>query len=358
MKAHKKPHKHRGRFSNIAGEPSKGFLARTLAMAGYSLFKRLTNRWVMMPALGGIIPERSHDLLVTWIGHATFLIQVGGLNILTDPLFGRPSFLFPRLTPPGISLQALPPLDVILISHNHWDHMEAVALSFLQPLLNERGGHVLVPEGDHHWFIKRGFKNVVGASWWQQQVKGAITYTFLPAHHWSQRGLFDRNRSLWGSWLIQSTDCTLYFGGDSAYGDHFREIADEFSTIDCALLPIGPCEPRHALKHSHMNAEEAGQAFVDLKANYFIPMHWGTFNFGIDDPLLPLKRLQNWWTYHHATIHAYELIVLKQGQSHLFNKAHLSQVRYNQETFSSYKQPGQTVSVNTQELKDLLPAED
>ena len=252
---------------------------------------------------------------ITWIGHSTFLIQIDGITILTDPIFGDASFLFKRIFPPGIALDTVIP-DYILLSHNHRDHMDATSL--LQ--LRHHNPHILVPAGDKKWFVHRNFERVEEKTWWQSTTinhnKSDLTFTFLPAHHWSQRSLFDRNKSLWGSWMIQYKGFTIYFAGDTAYSSHFTAIKREFPFIDVALMPIGPCEPRNSMAYSHMNAEQAGQAFIDLGAKNFIPMHWGTFYFGIDNFSQPLDRLFAWWQ-QQPQLDMKQLQILKIGQQWL-----------------------------------------
>lgn len=144
----------------------------------------------------------SHEPVITWIGHATFLIQTGGLNILTDPIFGNASHFFPRLLPPGLQIEQLPPIDLVLLSHNHRDHCDLASLAGLQKRNPQM--HLLVAAGDKKWLSKKGFPRIDEFEWWQNYSKDSVTLTFLPAHHWSAQGVFDRNLSLWGSWMIQS----------------------------------------------------------------------------------------------------------------------------------------------------------
>ncbi len=240
--------------------------------------------------------KRSVHPVITWIGHSTFLIQIAGINIITDPVFGHLGPFFKRLTEPGIALSAVPDIDYVLISHNHRDHMDATALKYLKQHPRTR---FLVPEGTKKWFDRRGFKRVYELTWWERgefvHNASSITFSFLPAYHWSARGLFDFNGSLWGSWMIGSNDQNIYFAGDTAYSNHFSAIRREFSSISCAILPIGPCEPRSWMSHSHVNAEEAGQAFLDLEARHFLPMHWGTYAFGTDQHYAPYERILAWW---------------------------------------------------------------
>lgn len=282
----------RNRFYNPAGESTpESLLLGTVP----SLFKSFTSRLFQKKPQPAAwlhpqqIPFRSQELSVTWIGHATFLIQVADLNILTDPVFGEVSTFFPRILAPGIHLDTLPSIDYVLISHNHWDHMDAASLTALKE--RHPSMQVLVPRGDKQWFTKRRF-TAHEYSWWESHTEKNATFSFLPSVHWSGRGLFDTNRSLWGSWMVRAADRAIYFAGDTAYGDHFKQIAHEHSPIDVALMPIGPCEPKEWMLRTHMDVERSLQAFDDLNANHFIPMHWGTFPFGNDQFDAPIAQLK------------------------------------------------------------------
>jgi len=288
------PAKKDGRFECSVHEVKEGFFWAT----ALSLIKSTIKRFRVHEQIDWLIPEnpveRSQDLAITWIGHSTVLIQVDGLNILTDPIFGAASVLFPRIIKPGIKLEQLPPIDAVLISHNHYDHMEASAIAYLAK--KNPSIKFLVPQGDKAWFLKRGIRNVFEFLWWEgHTVADKATCTFLPAIHWTQRRLRDRNKSLWGSWMIEVAGKRVYFGGDTAFGDHFKIIAQEYSSIDLAILPISPCEPRESMKHAHIDAQEAIQAFIALGAKQFIPIHWGTFRFGNEPAHLAIDRLVYGW---------------------------------------------------------------
>ncbi len=304
----------KGRFYNYAGEKKHHFLFSSLRMMLTCYIKGVRARKEEIEVwCSSCEPlERSQELALTWIGHSTFLIQIGGYNILTDPIFGNLP-LFKRIAPPGIAFQNLPPIDFVLISHNHRDHMDSATLKALfkyNPDIT-----FLVPQGDAEWFIQRGIKNVKEHMWWDAYLCTTgipLKLTFLPAFHWSQRSILDFNTSLWGSWMIECYDKRVYFAGDTAYAPHFKAIGEEFSSIDIALMPIGPCEPRAAMSYVHVSAEEAGQAFLDLGAYHFIPMHWGTYYFGVDAFDLPYKRLISWWT--NQRLYDKKLSVLKVGE--------------------------------------------
>jgi L-ascorbate metabolism protein UlaG (beta-lactamase superfamily) len=248
----------------------------------YHGFKQYRKLGVTQP---GNIYNPTADDSIWWIGHATFIIKLSGVVIITDPvLFSLP--MVHRLVSAAISFDNVPHVDYVLISHNHWDHLDQKSINLLFKKNNNLT--LLLPEGHAHKFKNSDIK-FIEFNWWQKLLHHDLTFVFLPAHHWSQSTLLDRNKSLWGSWLIQSSK-SVYFGGDTAYSDHFKEISN-FYDIDYALLPIGPCEPRELMCKSHMGPEESLVAFNDLKAKFLIPMHWGTFSFGLDDRNMAKNRL-------------------------------------------------------------------
>jgi len=315
------PQKSKNRFRNNAPNyRAESFLFETIPSIAQSIIARFnrnhydSTKWLMPPS---ILP-RSSSLQITWIGHATFLIQLNGYNIITDPVFGNifsPFFL--RLLSPGIAADLLPPIDYVLISHNHRDHMDKKSLY----MIKEKNPHVhiLVPQGDKAWFDYHNFAYNSEHTWWEEIViSPSLRFTFLPAVHWSQRYLFDQNRSLWGSWMISHDDQHIYFAGDTAYGDHFVQIAHEFQNIITALLPIGPGEPSAWMKHNHLNSETALQAFETLQADHFIPMHWGTFALGTDHGEEPIIRLQQAWKQKQNNLVNQTLHLAKAGEPILF----------------------------------------
>ncbi len=327
MKRLRKPHIRGGRFYNHKDENRCAFFLHSLQMLFryYALLKKKPSKgeacWVDITDT----LRCSINPVITWIGHASFLVQLGGVNILLDPIFGDVSFFYRRILPVGFSINQIPKIDFVLISHNHRDHMDAPSLLAIKK--QNESVTVLVPKGDKAWFDRRRFAQVHEHTWWEQrsfkihdQDSREIIFTFLPAAHWSQRGLFDQNRSLWGSWMIEWGDNQIYFGGDSCYSTHFTEISREFSDINMALLPVGPCEPRGWLKETHLGAEEAGQAFLDLGAQHMIPMHWGMFPFGVEHFDNPIKLMQLWWQKNQKNLKDRQLHCVKVGQPVLFDK--------------------------------------
>jgi L-ascorbate metabolism protein UlaG (beta-lactamase superfamily) len=173
---------------------------------------------------------------------------------------------------------------------------------------------LMVPQGDKGWLQAAGFPAVHEFTWWQEHGP----FTFLPARHWSQNGVFDCNKSLWGSWMIRHGNHSIYFAGDTAYSNHFSAIASEFNNITVALMPIGPCEPDPAMRKSHVDSAQAVQGFIDLQAHHFVPMHWGTFPFGTDHFATPIERLQAAWQKHGTALDGKKLCITKFGMPLMF----------------------------------------
>lgn len=225
---------------------------------------------------------------VTWIGHSTILLQLNGLNILTDPVLGlRASplgFAGPRrFSPPGLMLEQLPHIDFVLLSHNHYDHLDEWTVRRLN---RQPGGapQFLVPLGLRNWFVRRNIHKVTEMDWWESVAISGLNIHFVPAQHWSSRTLTDRNRSLWGGFVVDAADFRFYFAGDSGYSKDFADIGQRFPGISLAALPIGAYEPRWFMRNQHVNPAEAVQAFVDLGADCAFGIHWGCFEL-TDEPL-------------------------------------------------------------------------
>lgn len=224
---------------------------------------------------------------VTWVGHSTFLVQLGGLNILTDPHFtGRASplkFAGPeRLVKPGLALRDLPPLDLVLVSHNHYDHLDEGTVKWLAR--HHPKAVYAVPLGLRRWLQRRRVHNVVELDWWQAHAGHGFTVTAVPVQHFSGRTATDRNRTLWCGFVVEVDGRRLFFAGDTGYSKDFADIGERFAPVDLALLPIGAYEPRWFMRAMHVNPEEAVRIHREIGSRQSVAMHWGTFRL-TEEPL-------------------------------------------------------------------------
>ena len=233
--------------------------------------------------------------VVTFIGHATFLIQTTTGNILTDPMYSDRAGPFGLLGPrrvrqPAVRFDDLPPISTVLLSHNHYDHCDRPTLARLAKRFDPT---VITPLGNGALVKSTGLRKVEELDWWQAAKTSPFPLTLTPARHFSARTPFDRNRALWGGFTIDVADRRIYFAGDSAYAPFFREVRRRLGPIDLALLPIGAYEPRWFMQSVHMNPAEAVQAHLDLEAAESVAMHFGTFQLtteGIDEPVRALEQ--------------------------------------------------------------------
>ena len=227
-----------------------------------------------------------------WLGHASFFIRLKGKDILLDPVFGEPPFIS-RVTPVASPLDLLTNVDYVLLSHDHRDHtdentLRAIAARFPNAkYLAGLGSEDILTE----WTASTD--QVVTAGWFQKFNIGHpdIEIFFLPVRHWSRRGLFDTNKRLWGGYVIRSGDISIYFGGDSGYGRHYRETGELFPDIDYFLIAIGAYEPRWFMEPNHTSPADAVQAFQDIGARWLVPMHYATFDLSDEPPGAPLREL-------------------------------------------------------------------
>lgn len=257
-----------------------------------------------------------HEASVTWVGHATFFIQYEGMNIVTDPVWAKRMAFTKRLGEPGISIQEIPPLDIILISHSHYDHLH---IASIRKLYREETT-IIVPVGLKRKMLSKGFRRVIEMQWWESTTIGGVKISFVPTQHWTRRTPFDTNTSHWGGFVLepvlqeanQNDSDTLqaagdeakpaaeqtrilppniYFAGDSGYFKGFKLIGERFN-IHIALMPIGAYDPEWFMTSQHVNPEEALQAFLDVQAETMIPMHYGTFKLADDTAQEALERLE------------------------------------------------------------------
>ena len=236
------------------------------------------------------------SVAITFVGQATMLIRTADCTVLTDPFFSDRasplSFAGPRrVRAPGLPIEALPPLDAILLSHNHYDHMD---LASLRALRRRTEAPILTGLGNAAYLARRGVPGAVDLDWWEEAPPlPGLRVTYVPAQHWSMRAPWNRRRMLWGGFVLQSAGATIYFAGDSGYCPWFRAIGERLGPPDVALLPIGAYEPRWFMGSQHMNPADAVQAHRDLGARRSIGMHFGTIRLtdeAIDEPIHALAR--------------------------------------------------------------------
>lgn len=232
-----------------------------------------------LPNDGSGLAGREHSGSLTWVGHATFAVHDDADVFLTDPHFGPRALIPKRVQAPGVPLDAVPADAFAVISHNHYDHLDAWTVERLP-----KEFAFFVPLGLAQWFRDRGRPNVVELDWWQSTQHGRWEITCLPAQHWSKRIEHARNGTLWCSWLLRNAQRSYYFAGDTGYFPGFAEIGRRYGPIDVAMLPIGAYEPRWFMEYQHLNPADAWRAFGDLQARHLVPMHWGTFDL-TDEPL-------------------------------------------------------------------------
>lgn len=241
------------------------------------------------------LSENRLESTITWIGHSTFFLQYEGMNIITDPIWARRLGFEKRLGQPGIPLSEVPPIDLILISHSHYDHLHIASIRKLY----RAGTTLVVPVGLKRKMLRKGFHNCVEMEWWQEIKLGKIKLSFVPTQHWTRRTPWDTNTSHWGGYVLEPADSgnqksspNLYFAGDSGYFPGFKEIGSRYK-IDIALMPIGAYEPEWFMTSQHVNPEEAIQAFLDVGAETMIPMHYGTFRLADDTAREALDRMES-----------------------------------------------------------------
>lgn len=270
-------------------------------------------KWTDAPP-GPPPPKASHNLRVTFVNHTTFLLQLDGVNILTDPIWSdRASplrWIGPkRHRPPGIRFQDLPPIHLVLLSHDHYDHMD---IPTLQRLVREHRPVVYTGLRNTRTLAKHGIADVVELDWWDSSTRDGMRITAIPAQHFSGRSPFNRDTTLWCGFVVESAAATICFAGDSGMGPHFEPIGQQFPQIDLAILPIGAFRPEWFMGEVHMPPEQAVRAHVQLGAKVSVASHFGTFRLADDGQDEPLERLQQ--ALARTDLKATEFLVLGFGE--------------------------------------------
>jgi L-ascorbate metabolism protein UlaG (beta-lactamase superfamily) len=285
-------------------------------MEGYQAFAR---HW-RVPADFNLNATAGAQTRVWWLGHATVLLRINGLHLLTDPHLNQRAsplpFLGPaRKVPAPTRVQELPKIDAVLISHSHYDHLDVRTVR--QLLQTNPVILFFVPLGLAPWFRSRGIPNVRELDWWDCYPYQNLELHCVPAQHWSARTLFDRNRSLWCGWIVRAPGFSFYFSGDTGYSPHLAEIAMRLGSPDLAALPIGAYEPRWFMRGQHVNPQEAVRLHRELSIRRSLAIHWGTFELAddsLDDPLNALAR-----SLAEQDVRNSEFWVLRQGESRLIS---------------------------------------
>lgn len=276
-------------FQNIGNVSSKNF---------FEVMKWSLNRepgvWEKTPEADLTFAKKpqalvTDSLVITYVNHSTFLIQVDGLNILTDPVWSERvspvSFAGPkRMRPPGLKFEDLPDIDLVIISHNHYDHLDISTLKKLNALY---APDFVVPLGVDLYLNNARIQNTSALDWWgKDQISNSVIVTSVPAQHFSARGLFDRDKTLWSGYVLETPSGNIYFAGDTGYGSFFPDIGSRFD-INVGLIPIGAYKPRWFMSPVHVDPEEAIQVHKEVKADISFGMHFGTFPLaddGMKDP--------------------------------------------------------------------------
>ena len=272
-----------GRFVNLDGSTPHG----SREVLRWAVADKLRGRRRKSPARAAVPsvavdaaalavpPAAGNGARLTWLGHASWLVQLGGQSLLIDPVLGDAiNVVIRRNGAPPMAAEALPPIAAQLVSHNHYDHLDL-------PSLRAVGAPIVT--GPENGRLAGGL-TATELGWWDSADVGGVRVTYVPSQHWSRRGLTDSNRALWGGFVIESGGLTVYHSGDTAYFEGFTEIGRRFPRLDAALLPIGAYDPQWFMSKQHMNPEEALRAFEDLGARKVVAMHWGTFKL-TDEPL-------------------------------------------------------------------------
>jgi len=255
---------------------------------------------------------------LTWIGHATVLLQAHGRNILTDPHFSERAspvqWMGPRrAVPPGLSLVDLPRIDFVVLSHDHYDSLDENSIIALHSRPGGGDTVFVAPLGFRSWLAGRGINRIVELDWWERHEEEGLSFVAVPVRHWSKRSLFSRNKRLWAGWVLLAGDFRFFFSGDTGYAPFFTEIGSRYGPFNLAAIPIGAYEPRWFMQKHHVTPEEAVQIHKDLKSEKSVGIHWGTFVL-TDEPLdEPPKRLEK--ARDENGMPEDEIMVLRHGET-------------------------------------------
>jgi L-ascorbate metabolism protein UlaG (beta-lactamase superfamily) len=282
-------------------------------------FSKLVRHSALTPRTGQTrkpVLARQDELGLTFIGHSSFFVQVGGKNLIIDPNFARWLFVLKRLKRPGLRIKDLPALDLVLVTHAHFDHLHRPSLRALvrrNLQLRKRAPAIVIPRNVSDLVSDLGFSSIIELDWWDQHNQDGISVVHTPSRHWGARVVHDMHRGF-GGYVVRARNESLYHAGDTAYFDGFREIGDRLQP-ELALLPIGAYDPP-SFRNVHTSPADAVRAFLDLRARYLVPMHYGSFRLSHEPMDEPLKFLAS-----EAKKHAVEdrVLVLQEGVTRVFD---------------------------------------
>jgi L-ascorbate metabolism protein UlaG (beta-lactamase superfamily) len=288
----------KGRYRNLYGKSEKNFSQIFKWQLGTKPYKQEKRKQITNVNAQNFLGFKNDIDALVWIGHATFLYQIDTCKILVDPVFYNLSII-KRLTPLPISVEQITDIDVILLSHNHRDHMDKKSMT----TICSYNPHAIIYTGLGIGLLLRkwGIKNkIIEAGWYQQYPEfQGVKITYLPSKHWNRRGLLDLNEMLWGGFMIQGKNHSIYFAGDSGIDQHFEEIGNLFPHIDIAMIGIGAYLPQTIMYDAHTQPSEALKAWEMTGARRLIPMHYGTFDLS-DEPISQPKEWMTSLLKHHA----------------------------------------------------------
>lgn len=313
------PHFRHGRFHNRHTHDQHGLGQFLKWLPDYWRTRNQAIRFPLVKPDVSFLKANREVSTITWIGHSSFLLQIAGVNIVTDPhLTERASpfrFAGPRrMVPSAMNFVDLPPLDLALISHNHYDHLDEATVRRLareHPRL-----HFVVPLGLKAWFRKRKITQVTELDWWQDTHIGNSKITAVPVQHFSGRSASDRNQTLWCGLMLEVGGRKIFFAGDTGYSKDFEEIGERFAPVDLAMIPIGAYKPRWFMQAMHIDPAEAVRIHQDLKCRQSVAMHWGTFQLTEEPPDQPPLKLAE--ALQSKGIHAEAFWVFRHGETRNF----------------------------------------
>lgn len=306
------------KFTNLSGAKAKGFSDVLKWMV-----KRDQGAWEKIDTLKNIAAPpkevNGESVRITFVNHSTFLIQIDGTNILTDPIWSERtspvSFAGPkRMTPPGIKFKDLPPIDAVIISHNHYDHLDVPTIKRLE---KAHSPHFYVPLGITKFLKNKGIQRSTDMDWWHSMpLAERIKLHCVPAQHFSGRGTFDRDKTLWCGFVLDTPSGNIYFAGDSGYGDFFKEIGEQLGPFKISFIPIGAYKPKWFMSPIHISPTEAIQVHRDVQSRRSIAMHFGTFPLGDDGMNEPVDKLKK--ALKKEDVPEAKFIIMDPGMSETF----------------------------------------